>query len=43
MKIWAILVALLVVSVLGPCSSNRVVTLVTAFGIAFMKAYSGRG
>ena len=38
-KIWAILVALLVVSVTGPMLGIRVVTLVAAFGIAFVKAY----
>jgi caa(3)-type oxidase subunit IV len=38
-KIWAILVALLVVSVVGPMFEIRVVTLVTAFGIAVVKAY----
>jgi caa(3)-type oxidase subunit IV len=38
-KIWAILVALLVVSVIGPMFGVRVVTLVTAFGIAVVKAY----
>jgi caa(3)-type oxidase subunit IV len=38
-KIWAILVLLLVVSVLGPMLEIRVVTLITAFGIAVVKAY----
>ncbi|MFO0723063.1 MAG: cytochrome C oxidase subunit IV family protein [Myxococcota bacterium] len=38
-KIWAILVALLVVSVIGPMLGHPVLTLVTAFGIAFIKAY----
>ena len=38
-KIWAILLALLVVSVLGPMLEIRVVTLITAFGIACVKAY----
>jgi caa(3)-type oxidase subunit IV len=38
-KIWAILLALLVVSVLGPMLEIKVVTLATAFGIAFVKAY----
>ncbi len=38
-KIWAILCGLLVVSVLGPMLEIRVVTMVTAFGIAFVKAY----
>src|SRR4030095_7096799 len=38
-KIWAILTALLVVSVTGPMLGIRVVTLITAFGIALVKAY----
>jgi caa(3)-type oxidase subunit IV len=38
-RIWAILVVLLVVSVVGPMLGIRVVTLLTAFGIAFVKAY----
>ena len=38
-KIWAILCGLLVVSVLGPLAEIRVLTMVTAFGIAFVKAY----
>lgn len=38
-KIWAILVCLLVVSVVGPMFGIRVLTLVTAFGIALVKAY----
>jgi caa(3)-type oxidase subunit IV len=38
-KIWAILVVLLAISVLGPTLEIRVVTLVTAFGIAIIKAY----
>src|SRR5438874_9080709 len=38
-KIWAILLALLVVSVAGPFLGIRVVTLITAFGIAIVKAY----
>ncbi len=38
-KIWAILVGLLVVSVLGPMVGIQIVTLVTAFGIAVVKAY----
>lgn len=37
-KIWAILLALLVVSVLGPLLENPVITLLTAFGIAIVKA-----
>jgi caa(3)-type oxidase subunit IV len=38
-KIWAVLVALLVVSVVGPMTGIRVVMLITAFGIALVKAY----
>lgn len=38
-KIWGILLALLVVSVIGPELGIRVVTLITAFGIAVVKAY----
>jgi len=38
-KIWAILCVLLVVSVLGPMLEIQVVTLITAFGIAVVKAY----
>jgi caa(3)-type oxidase subunit IV len=37
-KIWAILCGLLVVSVVGPMLEIRVVTLITAFGIAIVKA-----
>ncbi|MGH7338969.1 MAG: cytochrome C oxidase subunit IV family protein [Candidatus Rokuibacteriota bacterium] len=38
-RIWAILSVLLVISVLGPMVGIRVVTLLTAFGIAIVKAY----
>ena len=38
-RIWAILVGLLVVSVVGPMLGIRVVTLIAAFGIALVKAY----
>ncbi|MCH8891060.1 MAG: cytochrome C oxidase subunit IV family protein [Myxococcales bacterium] len=38
-KIWAILLCLLVVSILGPFLGIKIVTLFTAFGIAFVKAY----
>ena len=38
-KIWAILVGLLVISVLGPMTGIRVVMLITAFGVAAVKAY----
>ena len=38
-KIWAMLVGLLVVSVVGPMFGIPIVTLITAFGIALVKAY----
>jgi caa(3)-type oxidase subunit IV len=38
-RIWAILTALLVVSVTGPLIGIRVVTLIAAFGVALVKAY----
>ncbi len=38
-KIWGILCVLLVISVVGPMFEIRVLTMVTAFGIAFVKAY----
>lgn len=38
-KIWAILLGLLCISVIGPMFGIRAVTLVTAFGIACVKAY----
>ncbi|MBL8919230.1 MAG: cytochrome C oxidase subunit IV family protein [Myxococcaceae bacterium] len=38
-RIWGILLVLLVVSVIGPELGIRVVTLITAFGIAIVKAY----
>jgi caa(3)-type oxidase subunit IV len=38
-KVWAILVALLVVSLVGSMSHVRVVLLIAAFGVAFVKAY----
>ena len=38
-KIWGILLVLLVISVAGPMLEIRVVTLITAFGIACVKAY----
>jgi caa(3)-type oxidase subunit IV len=37
--IWAALCALLVVSVIGPMVGIRLLTLITAFGIAIVKAY----
>ena len=38
-KIYVILLVLLVISVVGPMFEIRVVTLLTAFGIAIVKAY----
>ena len=38
-KIWAILMVLLVVSVCGPMVGNKWLTLATAFGIAIVKAF----
>ena len=38
-KVWAILVALLGVSVVGPMTGIRAVMLITAFGVALVKAY----
>ena len=38
-KIWAILCGLLFISVLGPTLEIQIVTLITAFGIALVKAY----
>jgi caa(3)-type oxidase subunit IV len=38
-KIWALLCVLLAVSLIGPHFGIRVVTLITAFGIAIVKAY----
>ncbi len=38
-KVWALLLGLLVVSILGPFLGIKIVTLLTAFGIAIVKAY----
>lgn len=38
-KIWAVLVVLLIVSVLGSMSHVREVVLIAAFGVALVKAY----
>jgi caa(3)-type oxidase subunit IV len=38
-KIWATLCVLLVVSIVGPMLEIRLVTLITAFGIALVKAF----
>jgi caa(3)-type oxidase subunit IV len=37
-KIWALLLGLLVISILGPMLGHKVLTLITAFGIAIVKA-----
>ncbi len=39
MRIWAILCVLLAISIVGPFLGIRAVTLITAFGIALVKAY----
>ncbi|HXV37133.1 MAG TPA: cytochrome C oxidase subunit IV family protein [Myxococcota bacterium] len=38
-RVWVILLCLLVVSILGPMLGIKLVTLITAFGIAIIKAY----
>ena len=38
-RIWAILCVLLVISIVGPFFGIRIITLITAFGIAVVKAY----
>ena len=38
-KVWLILLALLVVSVVGPMAEIKIITLLTAFGIAGVKAF----
>jgi caa(3)-type oxidase subunit IV len=38
-RVWAILCVLLVISVLGPFLGHPAITLITAFGIAVVKAY----
>ena len=38
-KIWGVLLVLLAASVLGPMLGYPVLTLITAFGIAFVKAF----
>ncbi len=38
-KVWGVLVALLAVSVMGPLLEIKAVTLMTAFGVAIVKAY----
>jgi caa(3)-type oxidase subunit IV len=37
-KIWAILLVLLLVSIVGPFAEIRALTLITAFGVAVVKA-----
>jgi caa(3)-type oxidase subunit IV len=38
-RIWGILCVLLMISIAGPFLGVRIVTLITAFGIAIVKAY----
>ena len=38
-KIWFLLLVLLTISVLGPMFEHKVITLITAFGVAGIKAY----
>ena len=38
-KVWALLVLLLIISLLGPLLEIPAVTLITAFGIALVKAF----
>jgi caa(3)-type oxidase subunit IV len=38
-KIWAWLLLLLIISILGPMLGHPVLTLITAFGIALVKAF----
>lgn len=38
-KIWGVLLVLLIISVIGPELGIQVVTLITAFGIAVVKAF----
>src|SRR5262245_34374671 len=38
-RVWRILLVLLVISVAGPFIGIKIVTLITAFGIAVVKAY----
>jgi caa(3)-type oxidase subunit IV len=38
-KIWAILLGLLIISVTGPMLGIRLITVITAFGVALVKAY----
>ena len=38
-RIWIVLMVLLVISIFGPFLGVKIVTLITAFGIAVVKAY----
>lgn len=38
-KTWALLLVLLVISIVGPMAEIKVLTLITAFGIALVKAW----
>ena len=42
-KIWGLLLVLLALSILGPMLGHPIVTLLTAFGIAFVKAFMDAG
>jgi len=37
-KIWGVLLVLLIISITGPMLGNKILTLITAFGIAIVKA-----
>lgn len=37
-KIWALLLVLLAISILGPMLGHKILTLITAFGVAVVKA-----
>ena len=38
-RIWVVLMVLLAISIVGPLLGVRILTLITAFGIAIVKAY----
>ena len=38
-KIWGILLGLLIISIVGPMLGHPIITLITAFGIAAVKAF----
>ena len=37
-KIWGLLLVLLIISIVGPMLGNKILTIITAFGIAIVKA-----